>query len=176
MLCSPGAAGAGKREGQITIGLTQVWKFITIKAPRAKPPTHPSPKCQEMVSPDCSTAGSDGWPGVTRCFFGIPSDLGGNFMAIKADGAKPELSEMPSSSRCASLPKKCSQCMPCLDLGKFLELISRWTKWSLLYVRSTIKITSRNSSKVIQCGKATKIFREFAYSALWNHETAFQYT
>lgn len=27
-------------------------------------------------------------------------------MAIKADGAKPELSEMPSSSRCASLPKK----------------------------------------------------------------------
>lgn len=68
------------------------------------------------MSPDCSTAGSDGWPGVTRCFFGIPSDLGGNFMAIKADGAKPELSEMPSSSRCASLPKKCSQCMPCLDL------------------------------------------------------------
>lgn len=70
-----------------------------------------------MVSPDCSTAGSDGWPWVARWFSGIPSDLGGNFMAIKADGAKPELSER--CLRALIVPpcqKNTSQCMPCLDL------------------------------------------------------------
>lgn len=86
------AAEEEKREGQISIGLTQVWKFTAIKALRAKLCTHPSLSVSGNWVPIAQQPGKMAGLQWLHRFLEFHW-TSGVFYGIMKDKAKPEQSE-----------------------------------------------------------------------------------